>query len=77
MKRIINQLKSTQNLSEEFRRKCSETINQITFIMNLVAIVIADNSTDNSADNQTDNPADNASGPTSTAPTEDQPMTSN
>ena len=37
--------------------------------MNLVAIVIADNSTDNSADN--------ASGPTSTAPAEDQPMTSN
>ena len=45
--------------------------------MNLVAIVIADNSTDNSADNQTENSADNASGPTSTAPTEDQPMTSN
>ena len=44
--------------------------------MNLVAIVIADNSTNNSADNTTDNPADNSGGPTSTATTEDQPMTS-
>ena len=44
--------------------------------MNLVAIVIADNSTNNSADNTTDNPADNSGGPTSTATTEDQPKTS-